>query len=35
MDRPPDLVVVMNPAYVEEITGQLAALGLSPRVEAV
>ncbi|HVM06687.1 MAG TPA: class I SAM-dependent methyltransferase [Acidimicrobiales bacterium] len=35
VDRPPDLVVVMNPAYVEEITGQLAALGLSPRVEAV
>lgn len=35
VDRPPDLVVVMNPAYVDEITGQLAALGLSPRVEAV
>jgi hypothetical protein len=35
VDRPPDLVVVMNPAYVEEISGQLAGLGLSPRVEAV
>lgn len=35
VDRPPDLVVAMNPAYVEEITGQLAGLGLSPRVEAV
>lgn len=34
-DHPPDLVVVMNPAYVEEVTGRLAGLGLSPRVEAV
>jgi len=34
-DDPPELVVVMNPAYVEEITGQLAGLGLAPRVAAV
>ncbi|MFP5375276.1 MAG: class I SAM-dependent methyltransferase [Acidimicrobiia bacterium] len=32
---PPDLVVVMNPAYLDEIAGQLAGLGLSPRLEAV
>ncbi|MGH9153109.1 MAG: class I SAM-dependent methyltransferase [Acidimicrobiales bacterium] len=35
VERPPDLVVVMNPAYTGEITGQLAGLGVAPRVEAV
>ena len=32
---PPDLVVVMNPVYVEEITMQLAELGLHPEVVAL
>ncbi|WP_317994879.1 class I SAM-dependent methyltransferase [Vulcanimicrobium alpinum] len=32
---PPDLVVVMNEAYVSEITAQLASMGLKPQVEAV
>jgi SAM-dependent methyltransferase len=32
---PPDLVVVMNAAYVREIGAQLARMGLAPAVEAV
>jgi len=28
----PDLVVVMNPVYQEEVCGDLAAMGLSPEV---
>ncbi len=32
---PPDLVVVMNAAYVGEIGAQLARMGLGPAVEAV
>jgi len=32
---PPDLVVVMNAAYVGEISAQLARMGLAPEVEAV
>jgi hypothetical protein len=31
----PDLVVVMNPVYIDEITRTLDELGLHPRVEAV
>jgi SAM-dependent methyltransferase len=31
-DDPPDVVIVMNPAYVDEIRGQLAALELSPDI---
>jgi hypothetical protein len=31
----PDLVVAMNPIYVDEIREQLAKLGLSPRVVGV
>jgi ABC-type hemin transport system substrate-binding protein len=31
----PDLVVAMNPIYVDEIREQLAGLGLSPRVVGV
>lgn len=31
----PELVVVMNPVYADEIRGQLRALGLSPAVETV
>lgn len=31
----PDLVVVMNPIYVDEITAMLGNLGLSPEVDAV
>jgi SAM-dependent methyltransferase len=34
-DEPPDLVVVMNSAYVGEISAQLARMGLAPIVEAV
>ncbi len=29
-ERPPDVVIVSNPAYVDEISRQLADLGLSP-----
>jgi SAM-dependent methyltransferase len=32
---PPDLVIVMNAAYVGEIGAQLARMGLAPAVEAV
>jgi hypothetical protein len=32
---PPDLVVVMNAAYVGEISAHLARMGLAPAVEAV
>jgi hypothetical protein len=35
VDQPPDLVVVMNSAYVAEISAQLARMGLAPVVEAV
>lgn len=31
-ERPPQLVIVMNPVYVPEITEQLAGMGLTPRV---
>ena len=31
----PSLVVVMNPIYLDEITRDLARLGLSPAVEAL
>jgi hypothetical protein len=31
----PDLVVVMNPVYVDEIKRDLAAMGLSPEVAAL
>jgi SAM-dependent methyltransferase len=31
-EKPPQLVIVMNPVYVPEITEQLAGMGLSPRV---
>jgi len=34
-DYRPDLVVAMNPIYVEEIRGDLARLGVEARVEAV
>jgi SAM-dependent methyltransferase len=34
-ERRPELVIVMNPAYVAEISAQLAALGVAARVEAV
>jgi SAM-dependent methyltransferase len=33
--RPPDLVVVMNPIYIDEITEMLRALDLHPDVRAV
>ena len=33
--RPPELVIVMNPAYVGEIGDQLAGLGITAAVEAV
>jgi SAM-dependent methyltransferase len=29
----PDVVIIMNPVYKAEITGQLAALGLTPAIE--
>jgi SAM-dependent methyltransferase len=35
VERRPQLVVVMNPAYVAEISAQLAAMGVPARVEAV
>lgn len=31
----PDLVIPMNPIYVDEITADLESMGLSPRVEAL
>lgn len=34
-DYVPDLVVVMNPIYLEEIRGDLAKLGLNPEMAAV
>jgi Methyltransferase domain/C-methyltransferase C-terminal domain len=34
-DSRPDLVVIMNPVYLEEISRQLAELGVAARVEAV
>lgn len=33
--RPPDLVIVMNPIYLDEITADLDRLGLSPEIVAV
>jgi hypothetical protein len=33
--RPPDVVVVMNPVYLEEIRGQLAGMGLHPELMAL
>ncbi len=33
--QPPDLVIVMNPIYTEEITAELASRGLHPVVEAL
>lgn len=35
VDAPPDLVIVMNPIYVDEVTAMLHGLGLSPEVVAV
>jgi len=35
MDYRPDVVVVMNPIYVNEISADLAKLGLSPEVVAL
>ena len=35
IDTQPEMVVVMNPVYVEEISGQLADLGLHPKVVAL
>lgn len=35
VERPPDVVVVMNPIYVEEIRTDLAARGLEPRLVAL
>lgn len=32
VDNPPDLVVVMNPNYIDEIRGSLAEMGLNPEV---
>jgi hypothetical protein len=34
-EHAPDLVIVMNPIYQEEIRGDLAAMGLSPEVMAL
>lgn len=34
-ENAPDLVIVMNPIYLDEIRGQLAGLGLHPQVEAL
>ena len=31
----PDLVIIMNPVYVDEITRDLAAMGLQPEIVAV
>jgi hypothetical protein len=31
----PDLVIAMNPIYLDEIGGELAALGVRTRLEAV
>jgi SAM-dependent methyltransferase len=33
LDARPDVVVVLNPIYLDEIRGQLAAMGLDPLVE--
>lgn len=35
VDEPPDLVVVMNPIYVDEIASCLRTLGLEPEIAAV
>ena len=35
LDRPPELVVVMNPIYLPEITQQIRELGLDAEVLAV
>lgn len=35
LDTPPDLVIVMNPIYVNEVTQSLNALGLRPEIIAV
>ena len=34
-EQPPDLVIVMNPIYVGEITSSLRALGLEPEITAL
>lgn len=31
----PDIVIVMNPAYIDEVRGDLARMGVSPRLEAL
>jgi SAM-dependent methyltransferase len=35
IDEPPDLVIVMNPIYVAEITSSLKEIGLTPEVVAL
>jgi len=35
VDQPPDLVIVMNPIYVGEITSSLTDLGLKPQIAAL
>ena len=35
VDQPPDLVIVMNPIYVGEITSSLNDLGLKPEIAAL
>ena len=35
LEQPPDVVVVMNPVYVEEIGRELAERGLTPRILAL
>jgi hypothetical protein len=34
-DSPPDLVIVMNRIYIDEITAQIDALGISPEIAAL
>jgi SAM-dependent methyltransferase len=34
-ERPPDVVIVMNPVYREEIGGELERMGLAPRILTV
>lgn len=31
----PDVVIIMNPVYRDEVTADLAALGLSPQIETL
>jgi hypothetical protein len=35
VDYQPDLVIIMNPVYVDEITADLAAMGLQPEIRSV